>query len=310
MGSPVTLVITYDPLENIVQFALRREDGRRFPVADGEKLKDYENTAGLFNLEGHSDKIFKYLVENFDGEPEVAIELDVPQIGYEKRRAQFDLFEKAVKNFNKSGSALHFRLFVKVAPSPNTDFESGDKQPPPKTARRTNIAVLGKAGSGKSELIKAMCKGANVNTRTEQGHDGTSRPSEDENGGAWHEVDGLEIEKYSVERTKSSIYRLVKEEGLDAVLYCLNFRTGKMEDTERDLIVELKREHPGLKVLAVVTECIDEEAAREFAQKISSSTKQTKVFTVLARELRCRAGFLEPFGLEELAREIHRGAPV
>jgi hypothetical protein len=61
-----------------------------------------------------------------------------------------------------------------------------------------------------------------------------------------------------------------------------------------------------LKILAVVTECIDEGADVEFAKKISLSTKQTKTFNVLAEELCCKAGYLQPFGLEELVEEIHR----
>ena len=120
----------------------------------------------------------------------------------------------------------------------------------------------------------------------------------------WYEIDGIKIEKHSIERINGILYRLIHETKVSIVLYCLYSKTGKIEVIERDFIVELKRDFPQIKVLAVITECVNDDTAAEFARTIQLSTKQTKVIAVLAKELKTKAGYLEPFGLEELASEL------
>lgn len=306
MDNTITFIINYNPLENTVRFSVRRY-GRNVNIADGEELKDYENTDGLFSLEGHQDKIFKYIGDNFDGEQMIAIEINVPQIGYEKWNIQFDRFNKAVKSYNRSNVLQLHPVVINVIPYDAIVSDSIEGQLPHKTVSQANIAVVGKTGAGKTELIKGMCNHVEINNESMRNKNGFIRYTDSETGSNWYEVAGIEIEKYSIDRTNSILSRLVKENGVNVILYCFRCRTGKIEDIERDFIVELKRDYPDLRIFAVVTECIDDDVAHEFAQKISLSTKQTKVFLVLARELRCKSGYLEPFGLEELTSEIYGG---
>jgi hypothetical protein len=321
MDNPVTFVINYDPLEENVRFSVRNGSRVTVDVMDGEALKDYENTEGIFNLEGQKDKILKYIKENFEGETEVNIELNVPKVGYEKRKTQFDRFKKSVSDFNQSNT-LNLRVIenvvpsdsivsdsnVNVAPSDSAVSDSFDVKPSPKAAPSAYVAVVGKIGSGKTELIKGMCGCAGTSDKGERIRDGVTMYTDAKTDSTWYEVDGIGIEKDSVRRTTFILSRLVEDKGVNVVLYCLRCRTGMIEDIERDFVVTLKCDYPDLKIFAVVTECIDEYAAHEFAQKISLSTEQTRVFNVLARGLRCKVGYLEPFGLEKLAGEICGGA--
>jgi len=308
MNNPITFVIKYDPLEYTVSFSVRGANGQIAPVADGEKIKIYENKVGLFSLAGQQEEILKYIKENFYVEKTVNIEINVSQNGYEKCKIQFDLFKKYVSGFNSCNN-LKVDVIENIIPTESTLSDIVDSQPSAKTAPNINVAVIGKGGSGKTELIRAICGYTESDTVNNDKKDGFSMITDAKTGSKWYEIDGIEIEKYSVDRTISILSCLVRENGVNIVLYCFRSRTGKIEDIERDLIVKLKHDYPNLKILAIVTECIDEEAALEFAGKISLSTKETKTFNVLARELPCKAGYLQPFGLEELSDEIYRSIP-
>jgi len=305
MNSPITFVIKYDPLENIVRFSIRNADGQIVGIADGEKIKVYENHPGLFSLVGQQEEILKYINDNFYVEETVNIEINVSQNGYEKRKIQFDHFKKYVSNF-KTHNKLKVHVIENITPTENTSSDIIDMQPSARAVPNINVAVIGKGGSGKTELIRAICGCTESDTVNHYKKDGFSIITDAKTRSKWYEIDGIEIEKYSVDRTNSILSRLVRENGVSVVLYCFRSRIGKIEDIERDFIVGLKRDYPHLKILAIVTECIDEEAAIEFAAKISLSTKETKTFNVLASELRCKAGYLQPFGIEELTEEIYR----
>lgn len=303
MNHLITFVIKYDPIGRTARFSVHSADGIVANIADGEDLKDYENKDGLFTLEGQQDKIFKYLSENFDGEEAVVIELMVSQIGYEKYKMEFDRFEKSVSNYNRRHSIqVQVNVYVlnPVAPvGASTQSEAIAVQ-------RTNVAVVGKIGSGKTELIKAICGYEETSCGARTG-DGITAYSNRNTDSSWYEVDGIEIKKHNFDRTHLILSRLMNENEITVLLYCFRFRTGKIEDSERDFIVALKHEYPKLKILAVVTECIDEAAAHAFGERICRSTKQTMAYPVLAKELKCKAGYIQPFGLEGLVKEIYRG---
>jgi hypothetical protein len=306
MNNSITFVIKYDPLKKTVHFSIRHANGQIDDIPEEEKIKLYENRAGLFSLEGHKEEILNYIKTNFYHEKSVDIEINVSQNGYEEYKVQFDSFEKYVNDFNNRNKQPYVEIIYKISPTENTLSDIADTQPLAKAVPIVNVAVIGKGGSGKTKLIRAICGCIESDTVSNNKKDGFSMNTDAKTGSKWYEIDGIEIEKYSVDRTNSILSRLVRENGVNVVLYCFRSRTGKIEDIERDFIVGLKRDYPHLKILAVVTECIDEGADVEFVKKISLSTKQTKVFNVLAEELCCKAGYLQPFGLEELMEEIHR----
>ena len=204
--------------------------------------------------------------------------------------------------FNKDNK---LRLLLEVDKT-DSDQEQ-DKQTIHIPKHQLSIAVIGMIGSGKTELILGMVHNLGSATRPSVHGNGVTLYTDDKNGMSWYEVDGIEMEKYSVDRIKWILHQLIKKDGVSEIVYCLNGIKGKMEDIERDFIVEIRHEYPHIKIIAVVTYSLNE-ASCEFAQQISITTMQTKTFAVLARKIVTVLGNAEPYGLDELANEL-RGIP-
>ena len=327
-----TFVIEYDPIGANAHFYILSSNGVCVGINDSEELKIYENEHGLFNLEGQHDKIFRFLQENFDGESEVAVEIKSSKAGIEAREADFRRFTEATKRFNKnsemkvtlkiSQSISERSHFIDRYQTPSTGATPGEGAPSkpqekvtescskpvchvpagpisakPSPPLKKKIAVVGKIKSGKTNLITGMVEFLNSSYILDQC---SMHYVDKKNNTEWYEVKGIDLEKASIEYTKKAIDTLIAS-GVSSVLYCLHSMLGKIEDAERDLIVEIQRNHPDVRVFAVITACIDEERSHEFANTVSLSTKQTKVFTVLAKEMPTKAGYVEPRGLAEMA---------
>lgn len=316
-----TFVINYDPLECKVKFTILKSSGVSIGMDDGEPLKDYENTEGLFTLEGQHEKVLTYIQENFDGKSEIAMKIEVPQLSFNKREIEFKRFEQKVKEFNKtSATTVNLsieitRLVPKNDEVPSTkktqeckksELQIEEKEDAPLDIKpMVKVAAVGKISSGKTELITGL---TNYNHSTLEKNfliDGTTKYFDSNNNIAWYEIAGIEYGKENVAKAKETLANLIDNEGVTIVLYCFDARRGKIEDVERDLIVDVKKKYTDVVVYAVITMCIDESASRSFVEVVSNSTKQTKIFTALAREMRTNVGYLQPFGLDEITKNIY-----
>ena len=323
-----TFVITYDPLERQVHFAVHKSTGVIADIADGEPLKDYENTNGLFTLEGQHNEIFKYIKENFDGKSIVSLRVEVPQLGIVKSKVELERFCDYVMKFNKTNEIRLELAFVPKGPAPkqaekssvnesidietvaqknDADDVTSVTSAASKPKLKVKVAVVGKVGSGKTELIKGLTIHKNSNFEASNLPSGTIKYTDSNNNIEWYEIAGIEFGKENIEKAREQLERLIDTEGVSIVLYCFNAKTGKIENAERNFIVDVKRKYSNISLFAVITASIDEEASCDFADKVSISTKQTKTFNVLATEMRTKTGFLQPFGLEEMTKNIYGG---
>lgn len=316
-----TFVIEYDPLERTVSFAVCKYSGLVVGIDNGEQLKLYENTEGLFSLEGHYDKVFDYIKNNFDGKPEVILRVDVPQQGYDKRQVEFERFDENVEKHNKSSDIKinlqinKIRLDQKqettfpVVTSQLPDSESiqpkGDTSSTSTIKPMVKVAVIGKISSGKTTLIEGLTKHNNSTCVSYPFLSGTMKYYDSNNNVEWYEIDGIDFGKENVANASDMLDKLITDNSISVVLYCLNSRIGKIEDVERNFVVDVKQKYPNTFVYVVITVSVDESSSRLFADVVSNTTKQTKVFTVLAKEMRTNAGFLQPYGLDDITKNIY-----
>ncbi|MDR0906786.1 MAG: hypothetical protein LBN00_11570 [Oscillospiraceae bacterium] len=307
-------VIKYAPIEGKVRFVVIKGSGISADIADSEQLKDYENKDGLFSLEGQHGIVFNYISENFDGKSEIILKVEVLQLDYDRRRVEFERFEENVKKFNKtSETKVTLEIDVnKSAPKQEvevlaTEIQSNQPAADSTTAEpkpTLKVAVVGKISSGKTVLIEGLTEYNNSACESSLLSYGATKYSDFNNNIEWFEIAGIEFGKENVIRAREVLDKLISDNGVSVVLYCFSAQTGKIEDIERDFIVDVKQKHPDIIVCAVVTACVEEITSRIFADKVSKSTKQTKAFTVLAKEMRTNAGYLQPFGLDELIKNI------
>ena len=339
-----TFVIKYEPVERVVRFVIEKSTGGSFPIGEDEALKTYENEAGLFSLEGMHGEVLSYVEECFDGKPEVNLKLEATLPANAKYQGELDRFENNVKLFNKKSKVKINLSIVKITPSPKQANEAsptgtGAKTPaesppypgrinplPPvvispaarainkeseakvKAARPAKkIALLGKIASGKTELILGMTEHNKSKCELTSMPDGTAIYRDSKNMVEWYEIEGIDFGREYVEKASNTLDRLIGEQGISVVLYCLNSLVGKIENIEMDLIVGIKKKHTNVAVYGIVTQCIDGEKSKNFAKTISMSTKNTETFCVLAKEMRVKVGYLEPHGLDEMARGMFGG---
>ena len=284
------LIIKYEPFERSVQFILRRNNGDLYTIEDGNELKDFENEKGRFSLEAHQELILNYICENFSDETEFALNVEVSQAGSEAMRSEFEHFRRTVARHNKENTP---KIVLEVIPpAPDSDGIEQDNY-------KISIAVIGKESSGKTELIKGMIHHLDSSPETERVTSGVTLYSDKENGMYWYEIEGISIVKRNAERVRKLIDRIVHDKNISIVLYCFHSKTGNIEPFESSFIVKLKREHPAIKLFAVITECVDDIAELVFARTVHLATSM-KVLSVLAT----KSEDLEPFGLDDLFNEL------
>jgi|GEM_PF-1550027 len=311
-----TFVINYDPLERRLRFAILKSTGVKVGVHDSEPLKEYENRDGIFTLAESRDKLFSFIKDNFDGKEEIALRVEVTPFGFDKYGAEFDYFQQAVDRFNKT-SEIRINLAFdidkvenEVAASSSVEVSSNieaSSQEDNNNTKPLKIAVVGKMMSGKTELIEGLLKHKGAQYSRPSETSGIIQYRDEINGLEIYELQGIAFGREHVNAARNMLEHLITEAGVSVVLYCVNASIGKIEDAERDLIVDIKGKYPALAVYAVITCSVEEEAAHELADKISKLTKHTKVMITLAKEIKTSVGYLEPFGLEEVSQAIIGG---
>ena len=150
------------------------------------------------------------------------------------------------------------------------------------------VAVAGKVQAGKSVLIRAMGAAA------EAGRVGSVDLR-------FFELQGIDIGREYIERTKEDLEELYQKEGIGSFVYCLS--SDRVETAERQLLQYVAAKYPRMKVLAVLTRCIAADAER-LASDVGALLDGIRVIPALAEEYATAAGVIQPYGVDDVLRAI------
>ena len=113
------------------------------------------------------------------------------------------------------------------------------------------------------------------------------------------------INLFSSEKTLQDIQGLIrqaqgteKERDITLVWFCVNYRFGRFEEYEVELIRKLSIEYE-IPFVMVVTQCLSEEK-EELERQIEEDFPELLMVRILAQDYRTRAGVIPAFGTEEL----------
>lgn len=190
----------------------------------------------------------------------------------------------------------------------NEDIEKVNKNETEKDAdilRKQNkmqVAFVGKSDSETRTLMKALAELNHVEFLESNKSDYTLYKNL-EKGQLWYEVAGIDIGKTNVEKADTTIKRLIHE-GLDVLIYC--FSTNGVGDAEKKILCSIKNDFPNVRILAVLTSCVDEDPT-VFTERMSNHLDGIKVLPVLAKDIKTRCGIIKAYGIEDISRFIYGG---
>lgn len=174
----------------------------------------------------------------------------------------------------------------------------------------TRIIVAGKSGSGKSTLIEGI-EELNGMPYTCEEHE-KFYLYKDDNNTEWYEIKGIDLGEGNMERAYKDICELAKNTSA-IIVYCILSINRKMEESEKNLILQLVNEFPELAGMIVLTYCTNKKGLNEFIVEIEKMTNQIKVIPTLAKAFVIENDetnepyILNPFGLEKLAEYVFEG---
>ena len=169
------------------------------------------------------------------------------------------------------------------------------------TQNKMQVAFAGKISSGKTTLINALAELNHIDFSVSQESDYILRQNK-ERSQLWYEIAGIDIGKINIEKAYTTIKGLVKA-GMDVLIYC--FSTNKMEATEKNILLNIRSEFPNVRILAVLTSCVDDDTV--YAERMSNSLKGIKALPVLAKDKKVKNGIIPAYGLEDISRFIYGG---
>lgn len=176
----------------------------------------------------------------------------------------------------------------------------------------TRIAIVGKRGVGKTALIEGIAKAHGYKLiKTDNTH--YVKYEDKHNHIEWLEVKGIDIGSENVEEAYNVLADLVND-GLSKVIYCVLGSTGKMEEIEKRLIIELKESFPSIDIITAITMCYKDNIQAAI-DEIKKYVGNDNIFPVLAKEYRSSiknrgmetSFVVEPFGLDELTTFVFEG---
>ena len=170
-------------------------------------------------------------------------------------------------------------------------------------SKTTKIAVVGKIGVGKTCLINGIAEmdgsilencmtGIKYTKFRDKAHCID-----------WIKVKGIDLGSQQV--TFETLRELVVS-GVSKILYCISGESGRIEDIERKMIIQLKEQFPAVDVITVITKCYKEDY-QDIKDTIEQIIGNGKVFPILAKEYKVKRGIVSAFGLKELATYIFEG---
>lgn len=169
--------------------------------------------------------------------------------------------------------------------------------------QKTSIAVAGKIASGKTTLIREILKRQGKEFRFFQNNmiDGYV---DTESTITWYEIPGIDFGKEHVLASMANFDFLAKS-GVTDFIYC--FGTNKVEELEEQYIRYVQENYPAIKILIVLTKCLEDESAPIFSEQLFNSIGNVKVIPTLAKEFKTREGSIPAYGLEEIVDYIFEG---
>ena len=168
-----------------------------------------------------------------------------------------------------------------------------------------NVAVLGKVKSGKSILIGAY----NYTQKKDINDNSTVYTIE---GNKWFEIKGIDLGADCCKVPLETIESTNKTDKISVFIYCVEYKSGKLESEEIHLIDELLKTYPNTRVVIALTNSFDESGANILAQKLQSEMlnkdiKGIPVMPVLAQKAETRIGEIQPYGIARLLDVIYGG---
>ena len=244
-------------------FLILNEKGYWSCIPNSSKLSRPEFTDKDLCDEGKAKEVIDYLNEIYNLHNDLEIILEGCEDCLESLRA-------AVEEYKSSGLILR-----------------QDSQ---------GVLVIGKAGSGKTYLLDALIKGDSTCTE----NDGyVTRKS-----GAyrWNELKGLELSD-TLESVLQMIDKVIKEEEISTIIYCINAKTN-VEKMEEEILDSINEAY-GLRPAVVITNSIDEKKAHEIKNSLNNDCRS---FIVLAKPDEIRdVGIVPAFGIDKLEDYIYEG---
>ena len=172
--------------------------------------------------------------------------------------------------------------------------------------QKTSIAVAGKIGSGKTTLIGEIVK--------RQGKEFCFFQNNMINGYAdtestitWYEIPGIDLGKENVFAAMAN-FDLLAKNGVTNFIYCVG--TNKVEELEEQFIRYVQEKYPGVKVLIVLTMCLEDEAVPILSEQLFKNIGNVKVIPTLAKEFKTREGLIPAYGLDKIINYIFAGKEI
>ena len=165
--------------------------------------------------------------------------------------------------------------------------------------------VLGKTGSGKSELINSIFRlynaeigiGLPVTDQIDKFSDPYGRI-------IMYDTPGITLDNYKY--FTDNIIEQIKKENIDTIIYCVNSESERFEEIEATVINSIRTSIDNIKVYIAVTKCLDPAEAKPFINFIGNMVNNITIFAVLAKDKKLNTVTIESYGIDELVRRISR----
>ena len=82
------------------------------------------------------------------------------------------------------------------------------------------------------------------------------------------------------------------------------------KELEEQFIRYVQEKYPGVKVLIVLTMCLEDEAVPILSEQLLKNIGNVKVIPTLAKEFKTREGLIPAYGLEEIIHYIFEGKVI
>lgn len=181
--------------------------------------------------------------------------------------------------------------------------------------RTTQIAVVGKKKAGKSFLISGIEDFQQSKFKKKE-RTGYTEYIDTSNNVSWCEVCGIDLSTESIGFALSTI-RDIQKNDLSYLVYCVSGISGRIEESERRLLADFKKEFPEVTVLTVVTMCYKDDA-REICDEIEKMVDHMETFPILAKDYKTASRskknkqnlIIKSFGIDVLHTYIFEGKKV
>lgn len=171
--------------------------------------------------------------------------------------------------------------------------------------QKTKVAVAGKSGSRKTDVIKAIANYKHIDIRCTN-ENGIEEYADNKSGIVFYEIPGMQIGDGSLSFAENYFDNLA-DAGLSALIYC--FGVKKYENAEVDYIRRVKKLYPDISILIVLTQSYEEENEIErVVDEFSREFDPIRVIPVLEKDKTIKTGSVIPaFGIEDINRFVFEG---